>query len=239
MKTLRRFSLLNLILLSTVFAMAVGLWRLGNEVVPLREEVNRLRREAGHLHIDDPTKLHAIGIETVDRDYWRWRVYIPEGPTFYLHTHSRDLPRSGIPWKWVGDGHRLHPGEQVFHYRIKEVPGEPDRLTSLLRSNTVTHAFGTEIKIRERKAEWINTPYLEHRLESAAGVMPWQVSVAADKPLVLLRLRARKAVLNYDSDGKQVGRAYREIEEPTDGVMIWIDQFKDGASIANQYQVKD
>ncbi len=77
-----RFSLLTLLLLTTVVAMSVALWQLGSEVVPLREEVRQLRAEVGKLSVFDDEKIYAIQLKTEEKNVWWWRIYLPPGKFF-------------------------------------------------------------------------------------------------------------------------------------------------------------
>lgn len=55
-----RFSLLTLLLVTTIVAISITVTMLNREIGPLQEDVARLRNEVGELNIGDPTKLHAI-----------------------------------------------------------------------------------------------------------------------------------------------------------------------------------
>lgn len=51
-------------LVTTIVALSITVVTLYREVRPLRDEVRQLRNEVGRLSIEDPTKLHAIQVET-------------------------------------------------------------------------------------------------------------------------------------------------------------------------------
>jgi hypothetical protein len=101
---LTAFSLFSVVGLSVV---VVQLW---NEVVPLRSEVHLLRKQMGHLTIENPDVPHAIAVKTDEPDTWKWRVYLPPLPlakyvvscTPGLHPpvteKNVDLMLEGWPW---------------------------------------------------------------------------------------------------------------------------------------------
>ncbi|WP_146590692.1 hypothetical protein [Posidoniimonas polymericola] len=87
-----RFSLLNLLLFATVVVMGLVIVRLA----PLREEVRRLRQEAGVLNIDDPTKIQAIQRPRRFNSDWTWRIYLPPGGHYGVAVQVNELPESGV-----------------------------------------------------------------------------------------------------------------------------------------------
>lgn len=73
-----RISLLTLLLLVTVCVLAGGLWRASYSILPLSEEIDRLKREVGDVAVENPEHMHLqLGPSlNIDR-YVRYRVYIP------------------------------------------------------------------------------------------------------------------------------------------------------------------
>ena len=66
-----RYSLLTLVLATTIVALSITVVMLYREADPLRKEVARLRNEVGELNISDPSKLHAIRIDTSNELEWK------------------------------------------------------------------------------------------------------------------------------------------------------------------------
>jgi hypothetical protein len=90
-----RISLLNVLLITSIVALALLAIRQWQAVKPLRQEVQRLRTELGYLVIGDPGKVHAIQgqpIETVEPNRWRWRLFLPQGGQYSLNVFSGHLP---------------------------------------------------------------------------------------------------------------------------------------------------
>lgn len=99
-----RVSLLNLLLLTTSVALAVGLYRSREDNArlealfgPLQAENKRLRAEQGTLTIEDPKKIHAIRIADPRDGVWSFRVYLPPGHDYYLAGQANKLPMNGEP----------------------------------------------------------------------------------------------------------------------------------------------
>ena len=108
-----KFSILNLLLVLTTTASIIGLyasWRTNSRIVEhyeanlskqeteieqLQASLKSLRQEAGSLTIDDPTKLHALKLRTTSDKTWSYRVYLPQGNSYYFATKINDLPSEG------------------------------------------------------------------------------------------------------------------------------------------------
>lgn len=104
-KTRIRFSLLNVVCLATFICMALALWQLYSELHPLRNEVPRLRNEAGYLTIDDDNQdcIHAIQLDTGNPLFWKWKVFLPDNNRDYCLKASVGLlpPKGKVPDKPV------------------------------------------------------------------------------------------------------------------------------------------
>jgi len=108
-----RVSLLTLLLLMTIVAMGLALIKL----VPLRNEVVRLRNETGRLLVSDQTKLHAIQIKTYTDLTWRWRLFVPTGKTYWLKDQLNKVPLRDFPE--ITGGWPLQPGLQVLTIALR------------------------------------------------------------------------------------------------------------------------
>lgn len=74
-----RFSLLNLVLMLAVVALALGMWRVRRQFEPLRLEIDRLDTELGRVPVSDPSRAH-YRVALASRDVFhhvRMRVYVP------------------------------------------------------------------------------------------------------------------------------------------------------------------
>lgn len=119
LKTRPRVSLLSLLLLVAVAALGMATFLLWRELAPLRAEVQQLRAETGRLTIRDPSKVHAIQVETGDDNEWKWRVRVPAGKRYMFKRRSDNVPGSGFP-SLVGGSGPLTEGEYVITYSIRQ-----------------------------------------------------------------------------------------------------------------------
>ncbi len=108
-----RFSLLNLLLLTTIVAMGLALIKL----VPLRNEVVRLRNETGRLLVTDRTKLQAIEVKTYTHLTWRWRIFVPSEKKYRLRNQINDVPLRDFPE--ITSGWHLQSGLQVLTIALR------------------------------------------------------------------------------------------------------------------------
>lgn len=76
-----RFSLLALVLIMAVIAMALGLWRQYRRIAPLQSELNSLKYELGVVEVRDPDRMF-VNMASRTPDFYRhlvFRVYVPPG----------------------------------------------------------------------------------------------------------------------------------------------------------------
>jgi hypothetical protein len=79
-----QISLLTLLLLMTTLALAVSLWQMGQDIVPLRNTIRELREELGQFNVADFTRVHVQRGETVSGTVWKWRIYLPDHLNLYM-----------------------------------------------------------------------------------------------------------------------------------------------------------
>lgn len=106
-----RFSLLNLVLMTTIVALCITVYLLYQEVEPLRAELRQLRNEAGYLTITDPTRPHAIELSTDSRFKWKWKVMVPEDETWFMKANVGKIPAPSRNSELSGDGIGIRPNE--------------------------------------------------------------------------------------------------------------------------------
>ncbi|MCO6044501.1 hypothetical protein NG895_11350 [Aeoliella sp. ICT_H6.2] len=110
-----RFSLRTLLLATVFLAMALAIVVLSWELIPLRAEVQRLRDEAGYLTIEDPTKLHAIRLESESPLVWRWKVWVPAGPgKVWMGAKVGDIPAADQMQVLGGVGTLRHDAQELI-----------------------------------------------------------------------------------------------------------------------------
>ena len=68
-------------------------------------ELQKLRQEVGYLDVADPSRIHAVQVPGVESMLWKWRLHLPPGRQYSLHTATLDIPAAGFPvgGKWTFD----------------------------------------------------------------------------------------------------------------------------------------
>jgi hypothetical protein len=150
---LPRFSLLTMILLTTIVGLTMVIVQLWREVGPLRKEVRRLRDEMGVLTVEDPTRLHAIEVRTKDEMIWKWRVWIPERAKTVLKLSWGSVPLDGYRTAADITTDELAPGEQWITVTVRKAAGI-DKWQCVLERSPGSAIF---LPISEDK-QWFLTP---------------------------------------------------------------------------------
>ncbi|QDU57147.1 hypothetical protein [Aeoliella mucimassa] len=195
-----RFSLLTLVLLTTIVALGIAVAQLYWEVAPLRDEVKRLRAEVGELDITDKTKVHAVGVVTDNQLRWKWRVWVPEGANYVARGFGEDIPAQGYPD--TGATITLsQPGEHVLEWGIEYDPR--------------SERWEGRLKVRGSSAGSDPQPWVDwsSRSTSSSGVGTRTTRVYdAGERVELMRLRCT----NDDNTPASP-------DDPVPGFLIWIE----------------
>ncbi len=217
-------------------ALALGIWSVRRQNVRLRERTETLesenakyRNELGILEITDPSQIHAIRLERkTGSDVSQYRVYLPKGRAYELKYSYAPIPKTGLP-KPTGSIH-LSPGESLIDFAIEpqydHKTGETTSSATAelnIRGEDQSHS-GATIGLSEHHNDWIRNKetggFFYERNEIGRK---FELS-AADKPLVLFRIRAKKCIpLQRNASGKATSYSAEEIAEPCDGFMAWIE----------------
>lgn len=195
----RQFSLLNLVLITTVVALSVTVYLLDSEVGPLRQEVKRLRDEVGELHIEDKSKLHAIRVDTDNSLEWKWRVWVPEGTICKVRSTGDAIPAEGFP----ADGGTVYlrePGEHVLRWVVSR-DEKNNRWVGEFR-----HSTGSVGYDQQPWVEW------GRRFAREEGVGRKTQVFEPDERVVLIRRR----YTNRDNPPANP-------DDPLEGFLIWIE----------------
>jgi hypothetical protein len=193
-----RFSLLTLLLITTIVALSVTVVLLYRELVPLRGEVARLRDEVGELNIEDPARLHAIRADSGSDLEWKWRIWIPEGAAYKLRDRGGPIPQEGFPTDG-GTVYLREPGEHVIRYVIRRDPRDDRWIGSL---ETRTGSIGGD---EHAWVEWGS------KTSTAGGIGASTQSFPTGERVELIRYRTSQASGSAD------------IEDPAPGFMIWLE----------------
>jgi hypothetical protein len=174
-------------------------WRL-QEVA---DENRKLRSELGLLDIDDPRKIHAIQVPTVESMSWKWRLHLPAQRKCSLQIVTQDIPEKGFP---------TH-GAWGF-----TTPEEPFTLTVAMRRDhlgqwqvVATDRGGTmRTGIPDKDASWLIKS--DGYVSQGVGIGETQ-RFALGQPVELLRLRVYK---------RNPGGGSSPPKEPCQGLLVWL-----------------
>ena len=212
-----RFSLLNLLFLTTILALSIAHWKLNKQISPLREQLRMLRSETGRLFVQDDSKLQAIQRKVYDDLTWRWRVHVPLGKNYRLKWKFNEIASEGFPAKVHSSN--LEAGEWMLTIALRR--GEQRRTEEkdsgqgksewrlVAESASGASARANFSGITVSKNEWPN----ERGVGSSSGGVGFsQQSEDAQQRLELLRHRIdTKANLNPIQT------------DDTPGLLVWIE----------------
>ena len=209
--------MMTLLLLATIVAMGVTLWRMGHEVVPLRTELRDLRKELGYFLVKQPAKIHVIQVGEASGKTWKWRLHLPANKTYQLHIGQglfEDLDQSDkLSWLSFVESRR----------RGASVP---------LPAGQFTLAASLE----EYDSKWFFRHAYQNKLQGTIELMPntdWFSDLLvhlqhgdanceevklfdASTPVILLHVR--KGKIHYEGDQWSVERPVG----PTDSLVVWL-----------------
>ncbi len=92
-----RFSILNLLLAMAIVALGVSLYLSQQKLQRANLELRELRSLAGHLTIDDPTKVQVIAVPMAEKHRYRFHIYLPAAHNYELFTYKGKLTAERLP----------------------------------------------------------------------------------------------------------------------------------------------
>lgn len=232
MRLLRlRISMLNMLLLFTIAALLVTVFKLGGEVGPLRKENHRLNEERGTLVIEDTTRVSAIRVpRRFAGQSGTFRVFIPEGALYTAVVAVNRIPKSGLPPVERRAARYMTLGQAGKNAFAILEPGEHQVALSVQprgESRTIRFAVGDQAGPIDMTVQVREGSFPEATPETYAvygdSVRGTTETVAVGEPLVLLRHRI-SAVSSQMSD---VSYSMPEVDSPLDGMMLWIEPFQE------------
>ena len=95
-----QFSLRTALKFVALFAFILALYafvREQRENQRLREENTELRSQTGEVEIASGQEkfLHAVGMQTLDPQTWRWMLHVPAAGKYVVHATVGQVPRTG------------------------------------------------------------------------------------------------------------------------------------------------
>jgi len=222
-----RFSLLTVLLVTTIVGMAIVLVMQWRQLGPLREENRRLRAETGQLTIDDPKKAYAVTIPSFDDNVWRWRVHLPPGRTYWLHEASGVLSPKTDDRSWsradvlagpeAGVGRGALTDEVIVEAQVRK---QDDGWKLIIKFHPTQHKGGFVTQIVSSSIRQPNGDWLSHgraRVIGSVGV-PEQTEFGPDESILLLHM-IRAVVEELPGGGIKTSIP----TGPADGFALWLE----------------
>jgi hypothetical protein len=202
-----RFSLRTLLLLTAIVALAVSHFITSMRLRTLSEENRLLRQEVNRFPLQDESVLHVAALQSTDGLTWRWRLHVPENGKFVVRTEYANLPQRGLPTKLGYVGDELPKGDVHVTVTVQKDRDQRWTVVTLIPAPKVKSRFF----VPESNSTWI-----EQRASFGVRQMGMDGIKVIPRGEVaeLLRVRQSKIVAN----GVTVDT------NPTDGVMVWIEE---------------
>jgi hypothetical protein len=207
-----QFSLLGVFAATTIAALGISLYLTRSHLHALEAEVRRLRKETGHLSVEDTNKVHVIAVPGAGAMTWRWRVYLPGGHNFGVYANCGKLDSAGYPEQGRlsvrsrigGQSDPNKPREILLDTVFGKTPeGDP---CLWIRENGQGYAC---IRFGASLPSWLDAPTMFSERTAGQGDV---VTADATVPIGLIAL---------DGVGSKG-------ETSEDAVLIWIGRYEDG-----------
>ena len=229
---LTRFSLLTLVLLTTIVALGFGLLasarrnaQLNARNEQLAAENKEFRSELGIFEVEDPAKIHAIRVPTEGNQPHKYRVYLPTGYRYTQHYKVGEIPVDGVPAQT--NATPVEPGHYLFTVDIERqrYEGAGDEryvAVKIKRESTDNVNSGSHTTVSAR--DWTvdeKTGQIAHSFQGPGKELELHDPA---EPLVIYRSRAQGIkVLSTDAEGNPTSTESFPIPGEADGFMLWIE----------------
>lgn len=242
-----RFSLLNLVLLTTIVALGFGLLASARRNAQLDDRNRELaaqnkgfRNALGIFEVEDPAKIHAIRVPAEDNEPRKYRVYLPAGRRYTQYYKTSGIPEEGVPEG--ANARPLEPGHYLFtiaiereRYQAYQAADGPRHVVIKLRCepkgdfNSGSH---TTVSARNWITHEKTVSARDWTVDEKTGQIAHTVQGPGkgielhdpDEPLVIYRSRAQGIqVLSTDAEGNPTSSESFPIPGEADGFMLWIE----------------
>jgi hypothetical protein len=213
-----RFSLLTLLLATAAICLGVSHWHTSRQLASARAALRKLRDEVGYLSIDDPTKFHAVALESEAPNTWQWRLFVPQGARYQWNIACDQIPQNSPPARAGITAISYEPywetaNEVVVTARLREADAGNWTLSVTSKIGDSKHQMsGATLTIPPDKINWMSTVSVtDGQVIGSRGTAVRD----PDGPIILLQRRAGK---------KQPDGSYRPSDEAMPGFMIWLSK---------------
>jgi hypothetical protein len=220
-----RISLLTLLLLMTTLALAISLYQVGQDIVPLRNTVRDLREELGQFNVADFDRVHVQRGETVTGSVWKWRIYLPSDFTLHVGEGKLDeiVPGDFASWKMSKDLQSRSLSMNVGGQFTLEIAVEAHGGKWWLKTATKNEVRGSG----HLKGDWYAE--LSNQIQYSDASYERVSITDATEPVVLLYIRR--------GEQEQVGDTFvtRPVAGKAETFAIWLEPPPTQAPGAMQY----
>lgn len=207
-----RFSLGRLIAAVLILASGVSLVVLKREVDVLRARNQELNAELGRVSVNDPNKIHVLALNRPQGpDWsWQWRVFLPKNRTYYICAALKDIPTDGLAPRTTYMA--LEGSEYPLAARLQKKDGAWEIVINTDNQSVSEKFDSPEPDFLNKKVD-VDEIITGSESSHAFGGMH---ITAADKPVVLLRVRQRAGFVSPTLSSST------HVTTPCPGVLIWI-----------------
>lgn len=212
-----RFSMLTLLLVTTIVAMGLGLYTQYRRI----QGLNQMVSDAGYLQVNNKNEYHAIYVPKYEELTYRWRVWLPQGRKYRVGIQCNRISSEDLSGNFdtevtfvgedAGDqfGMGISGGEVVMTYAVRKDKADDGwRVVAQLDNLTLGSKSTTSRKLDKNGGKW---PDGSIGMSSTYGLQRGVFRGALGSPFVLFRKRTSSTSIS--SNGP-----------PADGLLIWIEE---------------
>jgi hypothetical protein len=211
------FSVLGLLVVVLLAAVIIGNIVNSRRLHEAEQELRALRRETGHLTVEDRTKFHAIAVPMDELNTWRWRVFLPKGHRYSWHIATKEIPQNDVPKRgsasYSNEPYWERDNEVLVTATLRKTDDGNWRLAvSCTMSEGNDRLSGTSHPIRKEELAWMSeVPCTDGQVLGERGI----VVRDPEGPFIFLQRRP----CEKQADGK-----YLPSPNPMPGFMIWLQK---------------
>ena len=208
-----QFSLSTLLLFTVIVALVMASLVMYRRMKRAEEELDKVRDIAGYLKVEDENLFYAVAIQTGEPWTWRWRVFLPAGHKYSWHTESGEIPVAGMPHGNGASSYNSLPlingTEAIVYMTLRK--GLDGRWLLTLSCQATNMKDRQTVSVSDEIVDQILTANMTE--EQCLGDVK-AVSCKLDQPVVFLKHRIGE---------KQPGGSWRTSQNPTPGIMVWLE----------------
>ena len=92
-----RFSILNLVLLTSLIALSLSQFNMSNKLRSVQQELTTARKELAYLDVTSTKNVYAVALPTFEPMQWRWRIQLPDDGNYCVRYAFDQIPIKDYP----------------------------------------------------------------------------------------------------------------------------------------------